>query len=144
MLKLPLLFNVESKAKSGISTAWSSTAANLPEITSAIPPEFGGSGQGYSPEDLFALAILNCMIATFKVYAEKSNIQFAQIHGKATLSMNKLPSENAFWMSDIEITLDVSGASNVDKAKTILENAVKSCAIGNSIKTGKTFHLKVS
>ncbi len=144
MLKFPLLFNAQASAKSGISTHWNASAEKLPNIISAIPPEFGGPGQGYSPEEFFALSVLNCLIATFKVYCEKSNLQFSEIQGKAVLSLNKHPSDSVFWLSDIEITLEVTGASNVEKVKTILDKSIRDCAVSNSIKSAKTFHLKVS
>jgi hypothetical protein len=36
------------------------------------------------------------------------------------------------------------GTSDPDKAKKTLELAIKDCAVSNSIKSGKTFHLNVS
>ena len=43
----------------------------MPHLTGAlvttIPSEFEGPGGGYSPEDFYALALLNCFGATFKV-----------------------------------------------------------------------------
>lgn len=143
-MKFPMLFTVSSKATSGISSHWKCAAGNLPAIDSSIPAEFGGPGQGYSPEDLFALAVLNCIIATFKVYCEKSNLQFTEIDGKAVLSVNKHPSEKTLWMSDLEITINVSGSSNPEKVKMMLDKAVQDCAVSNSIKTSKAFHLKVT
>ena len=71
MIKFPMKFEAEAHATPGASTQWTAQTDLLPPIPSAIPPEFMGPGGGYSPEDLFALALLNCLIATFKVYAEK-------------------------------------------------------------------------
>jgi uncharacterized OsmC-like protein len=144
MVKFPMKFEVQASASSGIHTPWTSQSDQLPPIPSAIPPEFMGPGGGYSPEDLFALAVLNCVIATFKVYCEKAKITFETIQGKANLTVDKLATEAGFGMTQIDITLNVLGTSDPDKAKKTLELSIKDCAVSNSIKSGKTFHLNVS
>lgn len=144
MVKFPLHFSVNADSKSGVRTVWTSHSGNLPKITCAIPLEFGGQGDGYSPEDFFAISVLNCLIATFKVYAEMAKVQYSEISGLAKATLNKHPSDSVLWVSDLEITLEVKGASDKDKAKTLLDKAIKDCAISNSIKSGKSFHLKVS
>jgi uncharacterized OsmC-like protein len=47
-------------------------------------------------------------------------------------------------MTHIDITVKVAGASDPDLAKKTLETAIKDCAVSNSIKTGKTFHIDIS
>src|SRR3990167_8275560 len=98
MIKFPMKFSVTANASPGISSPWSAQAGNLPPIPSAIPPEFAGPGGGYSPEDLFALSLLNCLIATFKVYAEKSKVSFQEIKGRISLILDKIPGESGFAM----------------------------------------------
>ena len=137
-------FEVESNGVSGIATTWESKAQELPSIISAIPPEFKGPGGGYSPEDLFALSVVNCVIATFKVYAEKKGLEFKEIQGKAKLTVDKSPTDIGFEMTQLNITLDVTGSSDPDRIKTTLEAAIKDCAVSNSIKSGKTFNLNIS
>lgn len=144
MVKFPMKFEVQASASSGVSAQWTSQTDLLPPIPTAIPPEFMGPGGGYSPEDLFALAVLNCIIATFKVYCEKGKITFHTIQGKAHLTVDKLPSEPGFGMTQVDISLDVTNASDIDQTKKTLELAIKDCAVSNSIKSGKTFHLNVT
>lgn len=144
MVKFPLKFEVQANASSGISSPWSCQTDKLPPILSSIPPEFMGPGGGYSPEDLFALALLNCLIATFKVYAEKSQVQFQALQGKVLLTVDKLPSEPGFAMTQAEIFLTIQGASDKEKTRKLLENAIRDCAVSNSIKTGKTFHIDIT
>ena len=141
MIKFPMKFEVRANCNEGISAAWTSQAGSLPPIPSAIPAEFMGPGTGYSPEDLFALAVLNCLIATYKVYCEKSKIRFKSIAGKATLIVDR--QNGSFIMAQVDIELDVQGASDPVKAKTLLETAIRDCPIANSIKSGKTFKISV-
>ncbi len=143
-MKFPLKFEISAQASSGVEDLWTAQTAHLQPITSAIPPEFMGPGGGYSPEDLFAIALLNCLIATYKVYCKKGGISFKTIQGKAILTIDHIPGEGPFGMKAIDVTLHVEGASDPNKARQILETAIKDCAVSNSIKSGKTFHLNVS
>lgn len=137
-------FEVIAKASSGVHSQWTAQTDLLPPIPSAIPPEFMGPGGGYSPEDLFALAVVNCVIATFKVYSERAKIEFQTIEGKAVLTVDKLPLESGFGMTQIDITLNVLGATDEEKTRKTLELSIKDCAVSNSIKSGKTFHINIS
>ena len=137
-------FEATASATSGSSSLWNAQADNLPPIQSAIPTEFMGPGGGYSPEDLFSLALLNCLIATFKVYSEKSKIDFEEVKGKIQLTVDKLSGQSGFAMTQANIFLDVTGSTDPEKARKLLDAAIKDCAVSNSIKTGKTFHINVS
>lgn len=143
MIKFPMKFDVFANSPKGINTTWKAGEKDLPPIESAIPPEFMGPGGGYSPEALFALSIVNCIIATFKVYAERGALSYEKVEGNASLTVDKLP-EGGFGMTQIDITLDVTQASHVDNVRKTLEQAIKDCAVSNSIKSGKTFHVNVS
>lgn len=141
-MKFPMKFEVQATASVGMSSQWTAQANALPQIVCAIPPEFMGPGGGYSPEDLFAISVLNCLIATFKVYVEKARASFDQVHGKAVLTVDK--QGPSFAMTQIDIHFDVTGASDPVKVKTLLEAAIRDCAVSNSIKAGKTFRTNVS
>jgi len=144
MLKLPMTFEVEARSAGGIATPWTAQSNKFPPIPSSIPPEFMGPGTGYSPEDLFGIAVLNCLIATFKVYCEKAKVTFSEIKGKALVKVNKEPSLVTLHISHIEIFFDVMGSSDPKKARELLDGAIKDCAISNSIKSCKLFHINVS
>lgn len=144
MIKFPMKFEVEARAPSGVSSQWIAEGAKLPPIPSAIPPEFMGPGGGYSPEDLFGIAILNCLIALYKVYCEKSKVSFQEIKAKAVLTAEKDPANVSFYISHVDIFLDVSGSTDLEKGKKLLEAAIKDCPISNSIKSAKSFHVLVN
>lgn len=144
MIKFPMKFEVQANASCGISSPWTCQSDRLPPILSSIPPEFMGPGGGYSPEDLFALALLNCLIATFKVYCEKGQVQFKEINGKVLLTVDKLHAEPGFAMTQADIFFTIQGASDKEKIRKLMENAIRDCAVSNSIKTGKTFHMDIS
>jgi organic hydroperoxide reductase OsmC/OhrA len=144
MLKFPMKFEVSATATPGIGRQWTSQADDLAPIPCTIPPEFSGPGNGYSPEDLFGIALLSCLIATYKVYCEKAKISFQTLQGKASVIIDKQPSETSFAITEINVHFDVVGASDQEKARTIFDQTIKDCAISNSIKSGKTFHINIS
>ena len=144
MVKFPMKFEAEAHSSEGSQTKWSAKAGPLPPIPSAIPPEFMGPGGGYSPEELFALSLLNCLIATFKVYAEKSKVSYREIKGKIDLTLDKQAGGTSLVMTHADILFDITDASDKERVKKIMDSAIKDCAISNSIKTGKTFHINVS
>lgn len=144
MVKFPMKFEVKANATAGTNTQWTAQNELLPPIPCAIPPEFMGPGEGYSPEDLFAIALLNCLIATFKVYCEKSKVSFHEVKGKVLLTIDKLSGQSALALTQADIFLDVTGASDLERVRKLLDGAIRDCAVSNSIKTGKTFHINIS
>jgi uncharacterized OsmC-like protein len=143
MVKFPMKFQASATATSGSQTGWKAHVENLPPLPCAIPPEFMGPGGGYSPEDLFSLSLLNCLIATFKVYCEKSGVTFQEIKGKVDLTVDKMAGQSGFAMTQADVTFDIKGASDPERARKLLEGSIKDCAVSNSIKTGKTFHINL-
>lgn len=137
-------FEVRASSPSGVGSTWTSQTNHHPPIPISIPPEFMGPGGGFSPEDLFAMSVLNCIIATFKVYAEKSKAAFSEIKGKAVLTVDKQAESPAIGMTHIDISLDVTGASDQENIRKLLDKAIKDCAVSNSIKSGKTFQINIA
>jgi organic hydroperoxide reductase OsmC/OhrA len=145
MIQYPLDFKVSSKSVAGAASAWTSEVSSAQgKLTStlAIPPEFEGPGGGYSPEDLYALALLNCFIATFKVIAEKSRLNFESIEGAGLLQVDRNES-GVPWMKSFKMNFTLSGAPDLERAKRLLEKTSQSCMILNSVKTEKIFEFEV-
>ena len=144
MSTFPKIFSVTSSGKSGIQDKWTNTldGKESAAIVMAIPPEFDGPGGAYSPEDLYAMALMNCFFATFKVIAEKSKIIYEHIETHASLFVDK-GEMNAPWMERIEIKVHLLGATNPERALMILEKTKAHCMILNSVKTKIDFLFQV-
>ena len=139
MLKYPMKFTVLSEGPSGIQAAWKTKAKSYDyEVPVAIPPEFEGPGPGLSPEDIYAMALLNCYIATFKVFAEKSKLQFDSILVESILEVDRNEKGHP-WMARINLHVTLAGAIQKENAQRILEKTTQSCMILNSVNTQKTF-----
>jgi organic hydroperoxide reductase OsmC/OhrA len=138
------IFKVFSQSQKGINSSWEAKAIdkNYPELQLCIPPEFEGPGLGYSPEDLYGLALLNCFIATFKFVAEKSRLDFENITGTGNLTVDKGDKAQP-WMRKFEIHVELSGAKQPDRALALLEKTTKNCMIINSVQTEVIFSFQV-
>jgi len=143
MSKFPLHFKVSAEATEGTTNTWTCLADNLKPIDMAIPVEFKGPGKAYSPEDLFGLAVLNCIIAVYKDICEKNSLNFKKIEGKANVKMDKSAGDSQVILTHIEINFNVKGAADKEKARELLERAIKICPVSNSIKSGKTCHITI-
>ena len=133
MINYPVLFQAAAKATSGISSLWQFESQGLLNGC-AIPPEFEGPGGAYSPEDLFAQALTNCFVATFKVYAEKSKLVFQNVDVQTELSVD-LDETKKPIMSQCRLKVSISGCGDVQRAKLIANKAFASGFILNSVKT---------
>lgn len=146
MVQYPLVFKVSSEGPSGTAASWQTsvpfTAESGQSLTAAIPPEFSGPGGGYSPEDFYALALINCFIATFKVIAERSKLEYRNIHASGTLTVDR-DDKGAPWMKHFLLEVALDGAGDPERAGRLLEKASQSCLILNSVKTEKQFEFRV-
>ncbi len=142
MIQYPLTFDVHAKSSSGIQTTWTAQAMDY-KVPVAIPPEFQGPGGGMSPEDLYALALTNCFIATFKVFAEKSRLSFNDVGVKARLEVDRNEKGHP-WMARVHLKVHLTGVQQQEAAQRILDKTAQGCMILNSVNTQKTFEFEIS
>jgi organic hydroperoxide reductase OsmC/OhrA len=141
MIHYPLHFQVESDAREGIQSSWCSSAAGH-TVTCAIPPEFEGPGGGFSPEDFFAMAAVNCFVATFKVIAERSRISFEALQVRGDLKVDR-DEKGQPWMAALAIKVEVKpGASERERLERALQKASSSCLVLHSLKTAVSFDIR--
>ena len=136
----PKKFKVESRGASGVSSLWINklTDKESRPIDMAIPPEFEGPGGTYSPEDLYALSLMNCYLATFKYIAEKSKLQYSEILANAELVVTN-GEEKSPWMERVNIQVELKGCANPERALSLMEKTKAHCMIINSVKTKVSF-----
>ena len=146
MIRYPQDYEAISRSSAGMDSKWSSqaqgTSSPATDLVVAIPPEFEGPGGGHSPEDFYALALLNCYVATFKVFAAKSRIDFREIEARGVLTVDR-DEKGAPWMARFKLAATVHGASDADRVLALLEKTSRSCMILNSVRTEKTFDFGV-
>lgn len=137
-------FAVESIGASGVASSWINRLKDkdCDDMEMNIPVEFEGPGGTYSPEDLYALSLMNCYFATFKYIAEKSKLQYESINGEAILSVSK-GDQKSLWMESIEIKVKLIGCTNKERAIILMEKTKTQCMIINSVNTKVAFEFLV-
>ncbi len=146
MIKYPLSFPMSVEATSGVSAVWQASAKAVEgqqQLTVAIPPEFQGPGGGFSPEDIYGLALANCFVATFKVFAEKSQLTYSGISVDAELIVDR-NEKGIPWMAEVKMSVTLSQPNVREKAERLLEKTSTSCMILNSVNTKKTFQFFIA
>lgn len=143
MIKYPLYFKAQSQSPAGIQTQWTTSVSPfILDLACAIPPEFEGPGNGYSPEDFFLLAATNCFIATFKVFAEKSRLQYENLTIESQLIMDRNES-GIPWMKSVLLRVNLVKPNQLDQAKRLMVKVSQNCFVLNSLKSEKTFELAI-
>jgi uncharacterized OsmC-like protein len=143
MIQYPLTFSARSELSSGISSPWRTSVPHLGVgLVTAVPIEFEGPGGGYSPEDFYALALLNCFGATFTVIAERSRLTYEtlSLHGVLTVDRDAAGSP---WMKHFVLSAVLKSPSDRERATRLLEKTSQSCLILNSVKTEKEFRFEI-
>lgn len=139
MIQYPLYFEVSAESLSGIQSSVQGKVKDLPPISCAIPPQFHGPGGGYSPEDLYALAVITCFIATFKVFAEKTQLNYSAIKGTARVTVDR-DTRGKAELKGIDLTFVLDGVKDQEQAKKVLAESEKFCLVSNAIKSRKSFN----
>ena len=141
MIEYPISFHAKADSQAGIQSLWAARSQNQ-DISCAIPVEFEGPGGALSPEDLFAQALTNCFLATFKVYAEKSKVAYERILAEAELTV-ELDENRKPVMKKFILRAQISGAQQPERVRTIANRAFASGFILNSVKTDLQFEVSV-
>jgi organic hydroperoxide reductase OsmC/OhrA len=58
-------------------------------IAAGAPPQFGGTDQVWSPEDLLAASALLCLQTTFDAFARRASLRVLDWRGDATATLEK-------------------------------------------------------
>lgn len=141
MVKLPVEFSSEASATNDFEKSWSITSSGSKTICS-IPTEFGGMGGGFSPEDLFMQALMNCFIATFKVYSKASKVSFSSVSVKGLLIVDH-DSSSKVTMKKAILEINLFGVDRPDRIETLVAKVFKDGFILNSVKTEIQHTLKI-
>ncbi len=143
MLTFPMKFQVSANASPGIKTRFEAKAHTNSPITCAIPPEFNGPGGGYSPEDLYALSLATCFLATFKVFAEKTQAAFEQIEAVATLMIER-NEKGVPTLSHIDLFVTVTGVKDREKIQKMCQEAEKNCLVSKALTSTIRYNYQIS
>jgi len=108
------------------------TATHTPSNTTLdtdAPVDNNGKGETFSPTDLVATALGNCMATIMGIVAERKNISLEGL----TLSVDKYMSEDLpRRISKLPVTINMPMAAD-DKNKELMMNAALTCPVHQSL-----------
>jgi len=99
------------------------------QMVTDAPVDNQGKGESFSPTDMVATAMGSCMLTIMGIKARDKNID---IEG-ATIEVLKTMASNPRRISKLDIKMTMPSKSFSDKDKKILEHAVQTCPVGNSL-----------
>ena len=99
-------------------------------ITTDAPVDNNGKGEAFSPSDLLATSLANCMITIMGMAANTHKIDLGEVEAEVTKVMVTEPRR----VSEIHVSFDFPNKSIYsDKEKKILEHAAMTCPVFYSL-----------
>jgi peroxiredoxin-like protein len=124
-----------SSGRSGL--AKSDTAPN--SIHFAAPQQFGGLEGRWTPEDLLLCATASCFVTTFRVLAEYSKWEYADLQVEASGIVSKAGSGYSFRQITLRPHLKVNTEPEITKGQQLLQKAQNLCLVSRAMSMTQTF-----
>ncbi len=109
------------------------SAAPRVSIAGGAPPEFGGTDEWWSPEQLLLGAASLCLMTTFQALAARKALEVRSYSGRAEGTLAKTSAGLAFTSIVLSVTATVA-AADVARAEQTLAEAKKYCIVANALK----------
>jgi len=110
------------------------TAADVPPLLSATPPQFDGPGKYWSPETLLVAAVGDCLVLTFRGVARASNIEWSSVDCEVMGTLDRVDGVPQFTAFEVRARLQIAAGTSPDLARRALQKAERTCLIANSLK----------
>jgi organic hydroperoxide reductase OsmC/OhrA len=111
-------------------------------IAVGAPPQFGGSDEVWSPEELLVGAVLECLWTTFEAYARHDQLEVSGWRGTASGVLDKGPTGPVFTSITLAVELTVA-ATEIERARRVLDTAEKHCIISNALRVPVTVRAEI-
>jgi organic hydroperoxide reductase OsmC/OhrA len=125
---------------------WQGTLTAPPRaaISTGAPPEFGGTGEVWSPEHLCVAAVNACVMLTFLTIATNSKVPIRGYVSSATGTLEKVEGQG-LEITRVVVKPHITVAPDVDRAKVerLVTMAEKRCFISNSLKATVTLEAEI-
>lgn len=131
MQALPHVYRVG--AVSGATGEVRLSSADVAELPSNSPPEFGGPGGVWSPETLLCAAVADCFILTFRAVARASKFDWTALDCRVEGVLERVDNVTRFTRFTTHATLTVPAAADESKARLLLDKSEHGCLVANSL-----------
>jgi organic hydroperoxide reductase OsmC/OhrA len=141
MKSLPHVYSVAAAGSAGGSIAI--TAAGLPPLPSAPPPEFDGPGDQWSPESLLVAAVASCFILTFRSIARASRLEWTRLECHAEGTLERLEGVLQFTHIVTRATLTVREGTSSVLCERAVTKAEEGCLVANSLRCKRELQMEI-
>lgn len=141
MQPLPHVYSVAASgsAEGNVSL----TAAGVPALNSAPPTEFGGPGDQWSPESLFAAAIASCFILTFRAMARASHLPWTNLECSVDATLERAEGVTYFTHVVTRAKLTVPDGTSTVLCERVLNKAEEGCLVANSLRSKRELRMEI-
>jgi organic hydroperoxide reductase OsmC/OhrA len=118
----------------------------LPPLPYALPAEFDGPGDQWSPESLTVGAIAGCFVLTFRAVAGASRLPWLALECDVSGTVDRVERTARFVEFAMVVSLEVADEADAARAGRVIEQAKERCLITNSLKAPchLTAHIEVA
>jgi len=108
-------------------------ADGRPDVEVGTPPDFGGDGGVWAPEDFIVAALNACVMSTFLYFAQRMGVPLAAYESRAEGRLEFRPDGGSFTAFTVRPTISVTGGpESIEQAKRATERA-QDCVISRSL-----------
>jgi organic hydroperoxide reductase OsmC/OhrA len=133
MQLLPHRYTVTARADAAADQEIVIEHDGLPSLPTALPAEFGGAGDRWSPETLLVGAIADCYALTCRGIAARSKLSWIGLEVQVTGTLDRVGHVTKFVEVHIQAKLTVAAGTSLDLATRVLAKAEETCLITRSM-----------
>ena len=111
------------------------------EIGAAV--EFGGSGQGLNPEEMFVTAINSCLMNTFFYFTQKFKIDILSYNSQASGQLEKQSDGFRFTNVEVKAKVQLLEEKFAEKVQEAGQLAEKYCLVSKSVACSVNYQLEI-
>lgn len=104
------------------------------------PVDNAGKGASFSPTDLCAVALANCILTTMGIFAAQKGIDIQGAEAEAEKVMSSEPPRR---IAEIRVRVQMPSKGYSDKEKLTLERAAHTCAVHNTLQNALKIDLNI-
>ena len=119
------------------------SSPRLPDLPSAAPAQFGGSGDLWSPETLLCASLADCFVLTFRAVSRAAHFTWRSLECRIDGTLESVDRVAQFTRFVTKAKLVVPSGSDSDRARELLERAERGCLIANSVRGTRALQVEI-
>jgi organic hydroperoxide reductase OsmC/OhrA len=133
MKPLPHRYEVQlSGGPSGYATV---STKGIPDLRSALPLDYDGPGDAWSPGHLLFAAVETCFLFTLRAVAKASRVEFLALDLSSEGTVDRQDGVTRFTEIVLRPRLTIGPGTDRDRVLGVLQKSERSCLVSASLAT---------